>query len=314
MRLIFMGSPDFAVPVLAALIDAGHEIVCVYAQPPRPAGRGQKEKPCAVHAYASAHSIPVRTPKSLKKSDAEQAAFAALGADLAVTAAYGLILPIAVLDAPRLGCINVHASLLPRWRGAAPIQRAIVAGDTETGITIMQLDEGLDTGPILLSERLPITGTTTAGTLHDDLAEMGARLAIQAVDSLAGGTVRARAQPDDGSTYAAKIERNEARIDWALPATQLERQLRAFHPWPGLWFEYDGIRIKVLAADVCNADPTPTPGTVVDDTLCVTCGEGALRLTRVQREGKAPADAQAFLRGFSLPAGTILANTKLHKE
>ncbi|MBL6946175.1 MAG: methionyl-tRNA formyltransferase [Rhodospirillales bacterium] len=306
MRLIFMGSPDFAVPVLAALIDAGHEIVCAYTQPPRPAGRGQKEKPCAVHAFAAEHSIPVRAPKSLKKSADEQAVFAALEADAAVTAAYGLILPKAVLDAPRLGCINVHASLLPRWRGAAPIQRAIMAGDDETGITIMQVDEGLDTGPILLTDRLPITAATTAGTLHDDLAEMGARLTIQALDGLADGTISAWAQPDEGSTYAAKIERDEARIDWNLPATQLERNLRAFHPWPGVWFEYTGMRIKALAAEVCDAAPASNPGTVIDDKLCVACGEGALRLTRVQRQGKAPADAQAFLRGFSLPAGSVL--------
>jgi methionyl-tRNA formyltransferase len=306
MRLIFMGSPDFSVPLLAALIDAGHEIVCVYAQPPRPAGRGQKEQPCAVHAYANQHSIPVRTPKSLKKSDDEQAAFAALNADVAVTAAYGLILPKAVLDAPRLGCINVHASLLPRWRGAAPIQRAIMAGDTQTGITIMQVDEGLDTGPILLTGSLPITATTTAGALHDDLAGMGARLTIEALRGLAKGTISPVPQPDDGSTYAAKIERAESRIDWSLPASQLERRLRAFHPWPGIWFEYEGVRIKVLAAEVCDGDAAAEPGTVMDENLRVACGEGALRLTRVQREGKAPADAQAFLRGYSILAGSIL--------
>jgi len=218
-----------------------------------------------------------------------------------------LILPKAVLDAPRLGCINVHASLLPRWRGAAPIQRAIMAGDEETGITIMQVDEGLDTGPILLTESLPITASTTAGTLHDDLTEMGARLTVQALDGLADGTISATAQPDGGSTYAAKIERVEARIDWTLPAIQMERRLRAFHPWPGIWFEHEGIRIKVLAAEVCENVPGAAPGTVTDENLCVACGDDALRLTRVQREGKAPADAHAFLRGFSVPAGSILA-------
>lgn len=306
LRLIFMGSPDFAVPVMAALIGAGHDVICAYSQPPRPAGRGHKEKPCAVHAFAAERSIPVRTPKSLKKSEDEQAAFAEWGADAAVTAAYGLILPKAVLDAPRLGCINVHASLLPRWRGAAPIQRAIMAGDDKTGVTIMQVDEGLDTGPILLTRSLPITGATTAGTLHDDLAEMGARLTVEALDLLAKGEISPVPQPADGSTYAAKIEPAECRIDWTLPAVELERRVRAFHPWPGVWFEHDGTRIKVLAAAVCDVDKKVIPGTVVDERLTVACGSGALCLEKVQREGKAPADADAFLRGFGLPAGTCL--------
>lgn len=306
LRVVFMGSPDFAVPVLAALIDAGHDIACVYAQPPRPAGRGQQERPAPVHAFAAERGLAVRTPVSLKKSEVEQDAFVALEADAAVTAAYGLILPKRVVEAPRLGCLNVHASLLPRWRGAAPIQRAILAGDAETGITLMLMDEGLDTGPILLTERVPITPTTTTGTLHDALAAVGARLAVEALAGLAEGRIAPRPQPAEGATYAAKLEREESRLDWRLPAVDLERRVRAFQPLPGAWCEAAGSRIKVLAARVLSG-AGQAPGTVVDDALTVACGEGALRLERVQREGKAPADAAAFLRGFAVPAGSRLA-------
>jgi len=306
LRLIFMGSPDFAVPVLAALIDAGHEIACVYAQPPRPAGRGQKERPAPVHAFAAERGLPVRTPASLRKSEAEQQAFVELGADAAVTAAYGLILPKRVVEAPRLGCLNVHASLLPRWRGAAPIHRAILAGDRETGITIMRMDEGLDTGPILLTGRVPISPQTTAGELHDSLSQLGARLVVEALAGLAGGRMAPRPQPEEGVAYAAKLERGESRLDWRLTAADLERRVRAFQPWPGAWFEAGGTRIKVLAARVV-ADGDRPPGTVLDDAPTVACGEGALRLERVQREGKAPTDAAAFLRGFALPTGSRLA-------
>lgn len=306
LRLVFMGSPDFAVPVLAALMGAGHEIVCVYAQPPRPAGRGQQERPAPVHAFAAERGLAVRTPASLKKSEAEQDAFVALGADAAVTAAYGLILPKRVVEAPRLGCLNVHASLLPRWRGAAPIQRAILAGDAETGVTLMRMDEGLDTGPILLTERVPIGPDTTTGTLHDALAGIGARLAVEALAGLAEGRIVPKPQPAEGTTYAAKLEREESRLDWRLPAADLERRVRAFQPSPGAWCEAAGSRLKVLAARVLPGSGQ-APGTVVDEALTVACGEGALRLERVQREGKAPTDAAAFLRGFAVPAGSRLA-------
>ena len=301
-----MGSPDFAVPVLAALIDAGHAIAGVYAQPPRPAGRGHGERPTPVHAFAAERGLPVRTPVSLRRSEAEQDAFVALAADAAVTAAYGLILPKQVVEAPRLGCLNVHASLLPRWRGAAPIQRAILAGDAETGITIMRMDEGLDTGPILLTGRVPIPPEPPPGPLHDALSALGARLAVEALAGVAEGRLAAVPQPAEGATYAAKLEREESRLDWRLPAIEVERRVRAFAPWPGAWFEAAGSRVKVLAARVETAPAGRPPGTVLDDRLAIACGEGALRLERVQREGKGPTEAAAFLRGFALPAGSAV--------
>ena len=303
LRLAFMGTPDFAVPALRALADAGHEVVCVYCQPPRPAGRGQKPRPSPVQAAADALGIPVRTPTSLKSVE-EQAAFRELDLDAAVVAAYGLILPKAILEAPRLGCFNIHGSLLPRWRGAAPIQRAILAGDDETGITIMQMDEGLDTGPMLLAESIPITGDTTASDLHDRLAELGARLMVQALDGIETGSLRPTPQPEDGATYAKKLAREEARIDWRASAANIERQVRAFTPWPGAWFEADGVRVKLLAAAV--VDGGGEPGTVLDDALTVACGDGALRLERLQREGRKPADRDAFIRGFPLAKGRRL--------
>ena len=301
MRLAFMGTPDFAVPSLLALAEAGHEIVAVYSQPPRPAGRGHKERPSPVQAAAEQRGWPVRTPRTLK-SDEEQAAFRALGLDVAVVAAYGLILPKAILEAPLCGCLNVHASLLPRWRGAAPIQRAILAGDATSGITIMLMDEGLDTGAMMLQESLPITAETTGQSLHDDLAALGARLIVKA---LQGGHGTAQPQPEEGVTYADKLRREEARLDWQRDAGALERQVRAFFPWPGAYFEVNGERIKVLAAEVTE-DSGP-PGQVLDDSLTIACAEGALRPLRVQRAGKAPMETAALLRGFAIPPGTTLA-------
>jgi len=304
MRLAFLGTPDFAVPALRALAEAGHDIVCVYTQPPRAAGRGGQTRRSPVHALADQLGVPVRTPATLK-DPAVQADFAALALDAAVVAAYGLILPKPILEAPRLGCLNIHASLLPRWRGAAPIQRAILAGDSETGITIMAMDEGLDTGPELLKQAVPITATTTGQTLHDALAAVGARLIVEALAALAAGRISPRPQPQEGATYAAKLTREEGRLDWRRPAAELERQVRAFAPWPGAWFEHGGDRLKVLAADIASG--VGAPGTVLDDQLTVACGAGALRLTMVQREGRAPVDAAAFLRGYAIAPGSVLA-------
>ena len=305
LDLVFMGSPDFSIPALSALLDAGHRVNCVYAQPPRPAGRGQKERPCPVHAFALEKGLQVRTPKSLKTPEA-QAEFAALNADAAVVVAYGLILPQAVLAAPRLGCLNIHASLLPRWRGAAPIQRAIQAGDAETGVTIMQMDAGLDTGDMLMTGRLPITEETTAGALHDDLSALGARLIVMALEGLEAGTLPATPQPDAGVTYAAKLARGEGQLDFSKPAEDLARTVRAFDPWPGTWFEKDGERIKVLAAAAVKGSDGAAPGTVIDDQGTVQCGTGALRPLRLQRAGKGAMDADTFFRGFDLPEGTKL--------
>ena len=303
LRLAFMGTPEFAVPALRAIVSAGHEVAAVYCQPPRPAGRGQKERPSAVQAAADALGLPVRTPARLRKPD-EQAAFAALGLDIAVVAAYGLILPKPILDAPRHGCLNIHASLLPRWRGAAPIQRAIMAGDEATGITIMQMDEGLDTGPILLQESVPILGSLTAATLHDLLAECGARLILETIEAVETGTLQPRPQPDDGVTYAKKIDPADARIQWRDDAATIERKVRAFAPRPGAWFELDGTRVRLLGAGVVAG--IGEPGTVLDDRLTVACGEGAIKLLHLQREGKRPLDSEAFLRGTPVAKGTRL--------
>jgi methionyl-tRNA formyltransferase len=303
MRLIYMGTPDFAVPPLVALADAGHEIVAVYSQPPRPAGRGQREQRSPVHEAAAARGIDVRTPNSLKSEDAQRD-FAALNADVAVVAAYGLILPKAILDAPKRGCLNIHASLLPRWRGAAPIQRALLAGDGETGITIMQMDVGLDTGAILLTQATAITQADTGQTLHDRLSDIGARLIVDALARL--DRLTPTPQPVEGVTYAAKLTKEEGRLDWTQPAAALARQVRAFDPWPGAWFEHRGERIKVLAAHERGTDIVGTPGVVIDSNATVACGNGALQLARLQRPGKAALAAGEFLRGFALPPGTAL--------
>jgi len=302
VRVIFMGTPDFAVPALQALVAAGHEVVAAYTQPPRPGGRRGKElTPTPVHKAADMLGIAVRHPVSLKGAD-EQATFAALEADVAVVAAYGLILPQAVLDAPRLGCLNVHASLLPRWRGAAPIQRAILAGDEETGVTIMQMEAGLDTGPMLAVVKTPVDGKT-AGELTAELAELGANLMVEVLADLPGHA--AAVQPEAGVTYAHKIDKAEARIDWANSADEIERQIRAFAPAPGAWFEFEGERCKVLAAELNEG--TGAPGLVLDDQLTIACETGAIRLTLVQRAGR-PAMATAdMLRGWAIEAGTKLA-------
>jgi len=300
MRLAFMGSPDFSVPALKALHQAGHEIAAVYAQPPRPAGRGHAVKPCPVHAAAEEMGLPVRTPARLRKDVDEHKTFTELDLDAAVVVAYGLILPKPMLDAPKRGCLNIHASLLPRWRGAAPIQAAIMAGDAETGITIMRMDEGLDTGPMLLRETVPITAETTAATLHDTLADMGARLILRALAE----NPREQPQPADGASYAAKLERGDGKLDFSQDAAVLERRVRALNPWPGTFCLMGDMVLKVHAA--VPATGAGAPGTVLDAALTVACGTGALRLTRVQAPGRAAMDAAAFLRGHAVTAGTVL--------
>ena len=298
MRIIFMGSPDFAVPSLEALVAAGHDVAAVYSQPPRPAGRGKGERKTAVHARAEVLGIEVRTPKSLRNAE-EQEGFAALGADIAVVAAYGLILPRPVLDAPRLGCVNVHASLLPRWRGAAPIQRAILAGDEVTGVTIMQMEEGLDTGPMLLKRELSIE-RKNAGQVLEEVAELGAETLLEWINDPAAG----EPQPEAGVTYAAKIDKAEARIDWSRSADEIERQVRAFAPAPGAWFEVNGERIKLLEADV--ADTGGAPGEVLDERLTIACGQGSILPLKVQRAGRGAMAPGELLRGFAVAKGTIL--------
>ena len=306
LRLVFMGTPEFALPCLRALNEAGHEIAAVYCQPPRPAGRGHRPRPAPVQAEAERRGLPLRTPVRLREP-AVQAGFAALEPDAAVVVAYGLILPRPILEAPRLGCLNLHASLLPRWRGAAPIQRAILAGDEETGVTIMQLDEGLDTGPILLQERVPITKDTDAGELHDRLAGLGAKLIVEALAALEEGRLEPRPQPQRGATYARKLAREEARIDWSRPAIEIARLVRALAPRPGAATELpDGGQLKVLAAEPAPGRSGAEPGTVLDGALTVACGLGGLKATRVQRRGKAPMDAEAFLRGYRLEPGAVL--------
>ena len=303
MRLIFMGTPDFAVTALKALAPH-HEIAAVYAQPPRPAGRGQQPRLGPVHRFAQQQGFPVLTPSTLRKPET-QAEFEALKADVAVVAAYGLILPRQILAMPKHGCLNIHASLLPRWRGAAPIQRAIMAGDAVSGVTIMQMDAGLDTGPMLTRREVPITMRTTAQELHDQLAEAGAALIVETLRQLAAGTVQATPQPSDGVTHAAKIDKAETRIDFKRPADAVVRHIHALSPSPGAWFEASGERIKVLRA--VAVDGTAAPGEVLDDGLTIACGEGAVQLLQVQRAGRAAVDAASFLRGFRLPAGTLLA-------
>jgi methionyl-tRNA formyltransferase len=308
MRLAFLGTPDFAVQSLAALLAAGHEVVCVYSQPPAPRGRGQVLQPSPVHAFAEAHGLTVRTPVSMKTPD-EVAAFQALDLDAAVVVAFGQILVKAVLDAPRLGCFNVHASLLPRWRGAAPIQRAIMAGDAVTGVQVMRMSEGLDEGAVLATETVRIGPLDTAGTLHDRLAEAGARLLPPTLAAIEAGTAVETPQAAEGVTYAKKIRPAEARIDWSRPAQEIDCHIRGLSPFPGAWFtapsDKGPVRVKALLSRV--EDGAGTVGAALDDGLLVACGSGAVRLLRAQREGKAAQDAADFLRGFPVPAGTALA-------
>jgi len=298
MRIVFMGTPEFSVPVLDALVDAGHEIVCVYCQPPRPAGRGKKERATPVQARADALSLPVRHPVSLK-SDAALADFVALNADIAVVVAYGLILPQAILDAPNHGCLNIHASLLPRWRGAAPIHRAIMAGDAETGICIMQMAADLDTGPVLLQSKTAIGATETTGGLQDRMSAIGSDLIVTALDQL--DRLTPSAQSEDGVTYAAKIDKAEARIDWTQPAVVVDRLIRGLSPFPGAWTMMQGERVKLLASHL--AEGQGDPGQVLDAALTISCGDGAVRITRLQRAGKGAADSADVLRGWSVSVG-----------
>ncbi len=301
MRIVFMGTPDFAVPTLNALAEAGHEIVAVYCQPPRPAGRGKKLQASPVQLAAEARGFAVRYPVSLKGAE-EQAEFAALQADVAVVAAYGLILPQAILDAPKFGCLNVHGSILPRWRGAAPVQRAILAGDERTGVTIMEMERGLDTGPMLAKVETPVD-RKTAGELTNELAELGAGLMVQVLADLAA--YPAEPQPDEGVTYAHKIDKAESRLDFTRSAVEVERQIRAFAPAPGAFFELEGERYRVLAADV--VDGAGAPGSTLDDALTIACGKGALAPRIVQRAGRPAMETAALLRGRPVPQGTVLA-------
>jgi len=303
LRLAFMGTPDFAVPTLAELIAQGHEIAAVYSQPPRPKGRGMALEPGPVHKFAESAKLPVRTPLSLKDTD-EQAAFAALDLDVAIVVAYGLLLPKAILDAPQLGCFNLHGSLLPRWRGAAPIQRAVMAGDAETGVMVMRMNEGLDTGPVLMAERVAV-GRKTSGDLTAELSRLGADLMVRALGALERGAVTPRPQPEDGVTYAKKISKEEARIDWSKSATEIDCHIRGLSPFPGAWAEANGERLKILYAEPVAG--SGKPGVVLDDALTVACGEGALRLAKVQRAGKSVMTAAELLKGFALPRGTQLA-------
>ncbi len=302
-----MGTPDFATALLKELCARGHEVAGVYSQPPRPAGRGMSEKKSSVHQFAESKGLLVRTPKSLRSAD-EQEAFKALDADVAVVAAYGLLLPQPILDAPKYGCLNLHGSLLPRWRGAAPIQRAIMAGDAETGVEVMKMDAGLDTGPVAMTARTPIGPDMTAGELHDKLAELGAPLMADALDLLAKGELRFTPQREEGACYAAKIDKAEARIDWRRPARELHDHVRGLAPFPGAFFEGDlghGVeRVKALRTEV--EEGKAAPGTVLDNAGLVACGERALRLVRVQRAGKGEMAIEEFLRGRKLVKGAVL--------
>jgi methionyl-tRNA formyltransferase len=304
MRLVFMGTPDFSVPVLDALATAGHEVAAVYTQPPRPAGRGKKDRPSPVHARAAALGLPVRHPRSLRDG-AAQAEFASLGAEVAVVVAYGLILPQPVLDAPERGCLNIHASLLPRWRGAAPIQRAIMAGDAETGICIMQMESGLDTGPVLLRRAIPLQDGETAGEVHDRLAALGAEAITETLARL--GTLVPEPQPEEGVTYAAKIDKSEAQLDWTRSASHVDRQIRGLSPFPGAWTTISGKRVKLIRSRVAAGEGPP--GTVLDG-LTIACGQGAVEVTELQPEGRPRMPAEAFLRGARIAPGTVLGEAE----
>jgi methionyl-tRNA formyltransferase len=303
MRVVFMGTPDFSVPTLTEIVSSGHEVVAVYTRAPKPAGRGQAERKSPVHLAAEGFGIPVFTPRSLKGAD-EQGVFALHDADVAIVVAYGLLLPKPILEAPRLGCLNLHGSLLPRWRGAAPIQRAIMAGDQQTGVQVMQMDEGLDTGPVAVGEIIPIGPDLTAGELHDQMMRVGADLMGRALAALERGSLDFTPQPETGALYAKKIEKSESRIDWSLPASEVHNHIRGLSPFPGAWFELDlggkPTRVKVLRSTL--AAGSATPGTLLDN-LTIACGSGAVRLVQVQREGKGAMDAATFLRGAGpLPA------------
>ena len=308
MRIVFMGTPDFAVPTLRALLDADHDIVAVYTQPPRQAGRGMGLRPSSVQQEAVRAGLAVRAPASLKSPE-EQARFRSLDADAAVVVAYGLILPRAILDATHHGAFNVHASLLPRWRGAAPINRAVMAGDTETGLSIMRITEGLDAGPVCLEARLPIGRDETAGELHDRLAGEGARLMVEALANLEQGSLDCRAQATDGATYAEKISPDETRIDWTQPAPKVHDMIRGLSPSPGAWFELKlaGRTERIRALRTTLVEMSGTPGAVLDDHLTIACGEGAVRLTELQRAGKRPMKAEEFLRGVALGPGSVVS-------
>jgi methionyl-tRNA formyltransferase len=303
LRLAFLGTPDFAVPTLAELIAQSHEIAAVYSQPPRPKGRGYETEPSPVHSFALASQLPVRTPTSLKDA-AQQELFRALDIDAAIVVAYGLLLPKPVLDAPKLGCFNLHGSLLPRWRGAAPIQRAIMAGDAETGVMVMRMEEGLDTGPVLMAERTPI-GRKTYGDLHDELARLGADLMVRALAALERGSITETQQPSDGVTYAKKILKDEARIDWAKSAQEIDCLIRGLSPVPGAWCEFSGERLKVRNCE--PAKGSGDPGEVLDDQMTVACGHDAVRLLVMQRVGKAVMSARDLMRGFTIPKGSKLS-------
>jgi methionyl-tRNA formyltransferase len=309
LRLAFLGTPDFAVPTLAELLAQGHDITCVYSQPPRPRGRGLETEPGPVHTFAAAHGLQVRTPLSLKGAD-EQAAFAALDLDIAVVVAYGLLLPQPILDAPRLGCFNLHGSLLPRWRGAAPIQRAVMAGDAETGVMVMKMEAGLDTGPVLMAERVAV-GRKTSGELTEQLSRLGADLMVRALGAMERGSVAEHAQPEDGVTYAKKIAKDEARIDWTKSAWEIDQQIRGLSPWPGAWTEVRGERLKVLYSTPGQMTGRTNEGAgevllSYEGNLDVACGEGIIRLERVQRAGSKAMSAREMLKGFPIDPGTKL--------
>jgi methionyl-tRNA formyltransferase len=305
LRLVFMGTPDFAVPTLVEIVGSGHEVAAVYTRAPQPAGRGMELRPSPVEREARRFGIEVLTPKTLKTLQAQEA-FRAHRADAAVVVAYGLILPKPVLDAPRLGCFNLHASALPRWRGAAPINRAIMAGDTETAVMAMKMEEGLDTGPIAMAERVSIGQDMTAGELHDQLSRLGADLMVRALGALERGSLQLTSQPDAGVTYAAKIDKNETRIDWSKPWKVVHDHCRGLSPFPGAWFELaEDVRIKVL--HTTRGEVSGAPGTVLDEHLTIACGDGAVRIVELQRAGGRPMKAEEFLRGTAVAAGTRLA-------